>query len=87
MVRTIIYNERNYFNDLMKKENKSVEFLEDIGMSFDNRDLIITFEKSELTNSYTLLITDLDNKVISFSSLSVTSRNEVIKEWNEFQFV
>ncbi|KJD43621.1 hypothetical protein [Paenibacillus terrae] len=86
MVRTIIYNERNYFNELMKKENKSVESLEAIGMCFDNRDLIITFEKSELTGNYTRHITDLDNNEISFNSLSVTSKNEIIKEWNELQF-
>ncbi|MNW54634.1 hypothetical protein IAQ67_15645 [Paenibacillus peoriae] len=86
MVRTIIYNERNYFNELMKKENKSVESLEAIGMCFDNRDLIITFEKSELTGNYTRQITDLDNNEVSFNSLSVTSKNEIIKEWNELQF-
>lgn len=50
---TMVWNERRYFDDLMKQEGKTVEVLENqCNMEFENFDIIITMTKRDNGNWY-----------------------------------
>jgi len=77
-----VYNDRKFFDDLMRTEGKTVEVLEQSGMIFDTHDIVITLTKQDNGSVY-YNIEDETGKVKHPRDLPVNSKDiywEMLKE-------